>query len=555
MVDAPLFEPGQRCGPYTLKRLLDRGVPELYLAVPADKADTGKSKVTPVHIQCADIRRTGDATPSEAQWSATIAKLSALSHPLIPKLLDAGVHEGHIRWTASEPALGSPFPVLGTSVARSALGEILAFGLLVANAMAVAQKAGVAHGNLSLRSVIVTEPGKGANASIRVIGLGSAELFGVPRDIACRSPLFRAPEQLLGEAVDARSDIYSLGMILYALIARRPPFWSAGDAPPPDLLSLARSAMPPSLSEIAGCSELVSDVVGTAIQKQPSERFPDWLHFGFALNLLFRHARADAASRSKDEKQKTARERTQDAEAHYIEAHPEREGVQSGFRALGLADLAVLEDDGERAPDAHEDSASSPPSSPPRESPPPSTQKSGAEPPELPPSPPEPTPEATAPPPEPTPEATAPPPEPTPEATAPPPPRVPEPRDPRLRRALIDSLTLLLAGAAVGGFAAIALATRSLNAQAEVATTPLALAALLSLEAPEASWSLPDSPPEVRSTEPQEPALSERSSTSERDLRQAPPVVAKQSAKPFPIKEWEPSRRALVRTAPAPVKK
>ena len=111
------------------------------------------------------------------------------------------------------------------------------------------------------------------------------------------------------------------------------------------------------------------------------------------------------------------------------------------------------------------------------------------------------------------------------------------------------------AGAAVGGFAAIALATRSLNAQAEVATTPLALAALLSLGAPEAPWSLPDSPPEVRSTEPQEPALSERSSTSERDLRQAPPVVAKQSAKPFPIKEWEPSRRALVRTAPAPVKK
>jgi serine/threonine protein kinase len=549
MVDAPLFEPGQRCGPYTLKRLLERGVPELYLAVPADEADEAneankadknksKSKNASVHLQCADIRRTGDATPSEAQWSATIAKLSALSHPLIPKLLDAGVHEGHIRWIASELALGSPFPVLGTSVARSTLGEALAFGLLVANAMAGAQKAGVAHGNLGLRSVVVTEPGEGVNASIRLIGLGSAELFGVPPDIARRSPLFRAPEQLRGEAVDARSDMYSLGMILYALIARRPPFWSADDAPPPDLLSLALNEVPPPLADIAGASEIVSDVIGIAIRKQPGERFPDWLHFGSALNTLFRYARADAASRSKDEKLKTARERAQDAEAHYIEAHPEREGVQSGFRALGLADLAALEEDGARDAGAKEDNGSPPPSrllsESPRESPPPSTQKSGAQPHELPPSPPEPTPE------------------PTPEAPAPPPPRAPEPRDPRLRRALIYSLTLLLAGAAVGGFAGIALATRSLNAHAEVATTPLALAALLSLGAPEASWSPPDSPPEVRSPEPQEPALSAPSSTSERDLHRASPVVSRPSV---PIGEWEPSRRVLVRTAPASVDK
>jgi len=528
MVDTSIFEPGQRCGPYTIQRLLERGVPELYLAVPATNGK-GKTEnpMAPVHIQCADIRRTGPATPPEAQWSATLAKLSALRHPFVPRVLDAGIHEGHIRWIASEHTPGGPFKVFGKRPAERVLREIFAFGVLVANAMAFAGAAGLFHGNLSFRSILVTEPGEGVNASIRVIGLGSVELFGLPPDIARGSPLFRAPEQLRGEPVDARSDIYSLGMILYALIARRPPFWGAGDAPPSDLLALAMNETPPPLAEVAGCSELISNTFELAVDKRPNQRFPDWRYFGIALSTLFRHAHADAASRSRDEKEKAARERGKDAETYYVEAHPERDGVESGFRARDLADLVAQ--GGEIDQRVTENSPSAPRESPPP-SPPPSTQKSGIEPQETQqPSLPGPTSKPLAP-------------------TLPP---SPERRDPRLSRPLVYSLTLLLAGIGLGGVAGVMLAARFRNARAEIAAQSLGLAALPSLGVPDPARDLADSPRDVRSPEPQEPVLSAQpSTTSEPVLRPSAPGTSRQPVEPFPMDQWEPSRRTLVPTGP-----
>lgn len=519
--DAPIFKPGDACGPYTIQRLICQGVPELYVAVPSHAAPspTQNESDAAVFLQCADIRRNTGETPTEAQWSEALTKLSALRCPLVPKLLKAGVHNHQIRWTATKHVSGTLFPALGKGPSgRPIFSEILALGMLVASAMVAAEAAGVIHGNFNLRSFVVTKPSEDANATVNVLGLGSAELFGVPLEIARQSPLLRAPEQLLGQAIDARSDIYSLGMILHTLIARRVPFGDAENASPADVLALAINQMPPPLSEITRCPTMLSEVIACAIQKKPEERFPTWVYFATALSKAFHEVRADADLRFQDEKQKTARERAEDAEAHYVETHPAREGAQSGFRERTVADRVHVAENAS-------DTVNSPP-----ESPPPPTQKSAAEPLKEQPSPP--TTNAPAPP-------------------SPPPSARP---DPPVRRARNPWLAVLLAGAGLVGGAGVAVAMRALNARAEVAIASLGLSTLASRGALDAAEGFADAKREVPSLEEERPALSAQ--PSPRSARNGgAPVASGQAVVTFPMEQWEPSRRNLVRTVPPVARK
>lgn len=399
MVDTPIFKPGDTCGPFTLHRLLERGVPEIYLA-------THTKTRSPVFLQCADVRRTGPATPTDAQWRDTLLKLASLKSKFISTPVDADVHKDTIRWVASKHVSGRPLGPSRSGGPWPPLSEIFAFALLVAKLMKLATSAGVLHGNLNPQSVLVEDRAEDVDASLCIIGLGSAELFGVPAAVAQATPLYRAPEQLLGEPIDARADIYSLGMILYELIAQRPPFWGKDGSPPSNLLNLAKVETPEPLSDVCGCAAVISNAIEATTQKQPGERFPDWTHAAAAIDYVFHHVQSDPAQRTKDEKQKVDRERSQDADAHFVRMNSGSDGVISGFRPRCLADIALLNEDSdligtsteqgattdtgsadqlaELAPPTPDTGAATAPASPP-----PSTQRSNEPTAEIQPSPPE----------------------------------------------------------------------------------------------------------------------------------------------------------------------
>jgi serine/threonine protein kinase len=520
MVERPIFEPGQRCGAYVIVQLKSRGVPELYLA----KHATSEALV---HLHCADIRATGEATPSEAQWSAGLEKLAALRHPCVPKLLASGVHEDAIRWIASEHAPGRPFPVFAGGSGPAPLGEVMAYALIVAETLRSAQEAGLLHGNLSLRSVLMRSRAEGVDASLRVLGIGSVELFGLPLHVAEKTPLFRAPEQLRGEAIEARSDIYSLGMILYTLIVRRPPFGSADASSSPDLLTLSKSEVPPPLPDIAGCSEFVSNAIEVAIQKQPAKRWPDWTHFGLALNHAFRSVRGDAATRKADEELKAARERAQSTEAHYIESHPENEGLESGFRVCGVDATAEPEGEAETRSGAMQEGKSAL-----IEVSPPSTQRSGAARRETPPPPP--------------------PLEQTSDTPAPILPKAPESREPRIRRVGISTL-LGVTSVAVGVILGVTLPGSFFNARVEIAIPHAPTPGSLSLAGMEAPPNPQDAPPSAGTppSEPWEPRPLPQSSSSLPHPHPVPSQASPKSVVSSLMKNWDQTRRVRVRPAPS----
>lgn len=84
------------------------------------------------------------------------------------------------------------------------------------------------------------------------------------------SPHCMAPEQIRGEAVDARADIYALGVLFYQLLTGAPPFIGASAD---EVEDLHLSAAPPSPSSIVSVPASIESIVLTCLEKDPSRRF------------------------------------------------------------------------------------------------------------------------------------------------------------------------------------------------------------------------------------------------------------------------------------------
>jgi serine/threonine protein kinase len=151
------------------------------------------------------------------------------------------------------------------------------------HALDAAQQVQVVHRDLKPANLMVTDFDTAAE-SVRVMDFGFAgfaskphiqlaELTGHGAVFACGTPAYVSPEMVRGDAVDPRGDLYSVGVIMYEMLAGRLPF----DAPNTDDLLSAHLQKPPPRFNRIGCPEIsaaVEGVVQVALSKYPSERHP-----------------------------------------------------------------------------------------------------------------------------------------------------------------------------------------------------------------------------------------------------------------------------------------
>jgi eukaryotic-like serine/threonine-protein kinase len=216
---------GTRIGAYELvARLGSGGMGEVYRA---RRADTQFEKDVAIKL----VRRGYDSQLVLQRFGAERQILADLDHPNIARLLDAGVSESGEPYLVMELVDGEPIDRYCES-RRLPIPERLRLFREVCAAVSHAHQHLVVHRDLKPANILVT-----ARGTIKLLDFGIAKLLQAPAaggDVAdatqtmfrAMTPAFSSPEQLLGLRITTASDVYSLGVVLYHLLAGRSPYRS-----------------------------------------------------------------------------------------------------------------------------------------------------------------------------------------------------------------------------------------------------------------------------------------------------------------------------------------
>lgn len=180
-----------------------------------------------------------------------------------PAVDEVGFHGASAHYVAMELVRGDS---LAERLARAGplpVVEALSFAVSVLRALAVVHHRGVIHGDLRLEHVVLGPEGR-----VTLLDLGAP--IEDPSAVV-GSPLTMAPEQVRGEPPTIASDVYAAGVVLYQLVAGRPPFQS------PDAFALRRAhrvTAPPPLVAAGGepLPEALTTLARQALAKEPAER-------------------------------------------------------------------------------------------------------------------------------------------------------------------------------------------------------------------------------------------------------------------------------------------
>lgn len=236
--ESDALAPGVMVGPWKLVRELGKGgMGRVWLA----SRDDDHYRVD-VALKLIDFARRGDLVSAQIRLERQI--LADLDHPQIARLVDGGVRENGTPWYAMEYVRGLP---LDEYCSHNDLSVSQRLRLIERTARVVhhAHTQLVVHRDLKPSNILVDDDG-----IPHLLDFGIAKLLDKGREkrpgtmtlLAASTPAYAAPEQLRGESVGTRADIYSLGVIAYEIICgRRPPRADsealAGEAPTPSLPS------------------------------------------------------------------------------------------------------------------------------------------------------------------------------------------------------------------------------------------------------------------------------------------------------------------------------
>ena len=279
-------------GRYRLGALVGHGgVAAVYEA--EDVASGERRAVKMVSPPAGDAARIAERFHREARVSRT------LDHPNIVQVLDF-VAEGDALFLVMELIGGEPVSrMIGRRDLTARRALVLARQVL--DALDHAHARGLVHRDIKPDNLMVVragEPGREV-PRVKLVDFGLVKLLGdaaaehgdetlTQTGLVFGTPAYMSPEQALGRIVDHRTDLYSLGAVVFEMLTGRAPFQS------PDPLTVLRmhaSAPPPTLAGTAPgqpwCTAAMEQLIAGALAKRPDARFADAAAMTTALDAAF----------------------------------------------------------------------------------------------------------------------------------------------------------------------------------------------------------------------------------------------------------------------------
>ena len=278
---------GSRLGPYQIDALLGAGgMGMVYRARDARLERDVAIKILPPGVLTDESAR--------KRFRKEALALAKLSHPNIAAVYDVGEADG-IDYIVMECVPGQSLAAL-LSAGPLPAEQALALSAQVAAALEEAHEQGVVHRDLKPANILVTPKGQ-----VKVLDFGIAKLLapdGASLSVTetqgpIGTPLYMSPEQASGEPVDFRTDLWSLGVVLFESLTGRAPFGGAG---PWGLLRAITHDPAPSLRDIRPeIPEALEGVVSRALTKDVTRRYQTAAELSRDLGVTLTSLRTPAA--------------------------------------------------------------------------------------------------------------------------------------------------------------------------------------------------------------------------------------------------------------------
>ncbi len=268
------FEVGQRAGDYEILGVLGKGGMGRVYRV----RNVISNRVEAMKVLLPDVAAEAELSD---RFIGEIRTLGSLDHPNIAKLHGAFKVENQLVMlmefiegvTLFDRAKAAAIP----------LNEVLSDATQTLAALSYAHEKGVIHRDIKPSNIMVTPDGV-----VKLMDFGIAKSSVDPVEtrtgITMGSMLYMSPEQVRGSQLDARSDLYSVGVLLYELTAGCRPF--EGETTYAILEAQLTAVPKPPLEVNPNIPKPLSDIIMTALSKEPAHRFQSAKAFGNALESV-----------------------------------------------------------------------------------------------------------------------------------------------------------------------------------------------------------------------------------------------------------------------------
>ena len=256
---------------YRIVRVIGKGGMGAVFEAVDDKSGQ-RAAIKVLHAHLSQDQETTARFLNEAKAIAT------LDHPGIVRLLSSGPLDDGGCYIAMEFIDGE---TLSAKLKREKrLGrEGLRLASLIASALQAAHRRNIVHRDLKPSNILIPASTPDGLSEIRIIDFGIAKMAAEDREVQdfhtrtgtmIGTPVYMAPEQCRGVAVNDRTDVYALGIILYQMLTGRPPFYSQADG---DILAMHILVPPRPVREMEpAVPEKVASYIERMLAKEGSER-------------------------------------------------------------------------------------------------------------------------------------------------------------------------------------------------------------------------------------------------------------------------------------------